>query len=221
MATHNPFAMFAPQPVGVRFENQEEGEKIILLLRAHIVTLIPAVLTTIFLVVGPIFVPRLLTLANIDLTDLLRGGRLFLITLFWYLVTFGYAFYKFVFWYFNVYLLTNERIIDFDFRGVLHKEISYATLLHIEDVEPKTVGFFGTFFNYGDDLTNGLQVILGVKAFFVLFLIFFAIFALILFRQIQLMGRSLPTVINPYLAFVAILHLGVSLALLFVVIGVF
>ncbi|OGD93886.1 hypothetical protein A2697_02385 [Candidatus Curtissbacteria bacterium RIFCSPHIGHO2_01_FULL_41_44] len=150
MATHNPFAMFAPQPVGVRFENQEEGEKIILLLRAHIVTLIPAVLTTIFLVVGPIFVPRLLTLANIDLTDLLRGGRLFLITLFWYLVTFGYAFYKFVFWYFNVYLLTNERIIDFDFRGVLHKEISYATLLHIEDVEPKTVGFFGTFFNYGD-----------------------------------------------------------------------
>ena len=72
-----------------------------------------------------------------------------------------------------------------------------------------------------DDLTNGLQVILGVKAFLVLFLIFFAIFALILFRQIQLMGRSLPTVINPYLAFVAILHLGVSLALLFVVIGVF
>ncbi|MBI2326966.1 hypothetical protein HYU92_01495 [Candidatus Curtissbacteria bacterium] len=68
---------------------------------------------------------------------------------------------------------------------------------------------------------SSLTVVFGVKAFFVLFLIFYAIFALILFRQIQLMGKTLPTIIVPFLKFLGIFHIGVALALLFVVLGVF
>ena len=61
----NPLAMFAPQPVCVSFESQEKGEKIILLLRAHIITLIPVVLEILFLAVLPILV-ALLNFAGID-----------------------------------------------------------------------------------------------------------------------------------------------------------
>ncbi len=73
----------------------------------------------------------------------------------------------------------------------------------------------------GNNFTFGASANFVVKAFFILFLIFYAIFTLILYRQIQLMGRSLPTPLVPFLKFLAVLHIGVSLALLFVVVGVF
>lgn len=145
----NPFAIFAASPVGVTFENQEEGEKIILLLRAHLITLVPSVVTIIILALVPFFIAPVFSLLRIDSSSL-APRQVFLITVFWYLLVFGFAFYRFIFWYFNVYLLTNERIIDFDFLGILHKKISYCKLGQIEDVTPKIVGFAGTFFNFGD-----------------------------------------------------------------------
>ena len=60
-----------------------------------------------------------------------------------------------------------------------------------------------------------------VKAFFILFLIFYIVFALVIFRQTQLMAKTLPTTLSPILKFIAILQIGVALALLSIVIGVF
>jgi hypothetical protein len=134
----------------MQFEGQETGENILLLLRAHLVTLIPAVFVTVFLVILPFIVGFLLVFVGVDLSSILNPGQIFLILVFWYLIVFAYAFYRFIFWYFNVYLVTNERIIDFDFKGLLHKETSFAKLNQIQDVSPKTIGFFGTFFHYGD-----------------------------------------------------------------------
>lgn len=74
--------------------------------------------------------------------------------------------------------------------------------------------------NFLGSLSN-LNVSFGVKLFVVLFVIFYVVFALILFRQIQLMDRSLPTPIAPFLKFLGILQIGVALAFLFIVIGIF
>ncbi len=147
--TKNPLATFATKPVGITFESQEEGEQILLLLRPHVATLIPAILVTIFLILVPIILNSFLLAFNLEIT-FLTSGQSFLLSIFWYLVVFAYAFYRFLFWYFDIYILTNERIVDFDFRGVLNKEIAFATLDHIEDISPKTRGFFGTLFNFGD-----------------------------------------------------------------------
>lgn len=59
---------------------------------------------------------------------------------------------------------------------------------------------------------NGLFVF---KMFMVLFIIFYTIFAIILFRQIQIMTRKLPTKLSPILKFIALIHVGFSLAILF------
>src|SRR3989344_5412839 len=131
----NPFAMFAPQPVGVHFENQESGEKIILLLRAHIVTLVPSVLLILLFIFLPFLAPSFLGIFRLQALSVFDPRQLILI---------------FIFWYLNVYLITNERVIDIDFRGILHKETSYAKLNQIQDISPKIIGFFGTFFHYGN-----------------------------------------------------------------------
>ncbi len=146
----NPLAMFAPQPVGISFEIQEDGEKIILLLRAHLITLIPPLILVIFLFVLPFVVVPFSGSIFTALALTVLPGQFLLIIVSWYLFVFGIAFFRFLLWYFNVYLLTNERIVDFDFKGLLFKSTSYAILRQIEDVDPKILGFFPTFFHYGD-----------------------------------------------------------------------
>ncbi len=68
---------------------------------------------------------------------------------------------------------------------------------------------------------NDFSLVFGVKAFLVLFLIFYSVFAVILLRQIQTMSRTMPTELSPVLKFIGIMHLGFSLAILFLVIGNF
>ena len=148
--SRNPLAVFAQNPAGVTFEDQEEGEKVILLLRAHIVTLLPSLLQIIILFILPLFISPVFSLLRVNIGQSLLAGQVFWLSATWYLFVFGFTFYKFIFWYFNVYLLTNERIIDFDFRGILHKETAYANLNQIQDVSPKIIGFFGTFFHFGN-----------------------------------------------------------------------
>lgn len=77
-------------------------------------------------------------------------------------------------------------------------------------IEPANLGLLGN-----------INAALVVKAFLVLFLIFYAVFALILYRQIQLMGKTLPTSLTPLLQFMATIHIGVAIAVLLMVIGTF
>ncbi|MEK7581662.1 MAG: DUF5657 family protein [Patescibacteria group bacterium] len=60
-----------------------------------------------------------------------------------------------------------------------------------------------------------------LKLFLVLFVIFYAVFSLILYRQIQIMTKRLPTQLSPLLRFIAIVNIGVSLAVLFLIVGNF
>lgn len=73
----------------------------------------------------------------------------------------------------------------------------------------------------GTDFLGMLTAGFGVKAFLILFLVFYTFFALILFRQVQLMDRALPNSLSGFLKFLGIIHLGISLALLFIVLGAF
>lgn len=66
-----------------------------------------------------------------------------------------------------------------------------------------------------------LSAVFIFRAFFVLLLIFYIVFALIIFRQTQLMSKTLPTTLSPILMFIAILHLGIAVAFLFIVLGTF
>lgn len=145
----NPLAAFALAPYGVGFQGQDKGEQVILLLRAHIITLFGSVIITTVMCLAPFVISALGRAAGLNISGFLAAGQVFWLFVVWYLFTFGFAFFRFLYWYYNVYILTNERIVDLDLRGILEREISFTTLNHIEDVSPKTIGIFETFFNYG------------------------------------------------------------------------
>lgn len=138
---------FLVSPDGVNFGEAEEGEKVILLLRAHWITAIPWIAISIALVLTPLFIFPLLSV--IGFSGVSAGTRLVAV-LFWYLGTLTYVFLNFLYWYFNVYIVTNKKIIDVDWYAVAGHKISSTLLAKVQDVGVLQVGALSSVFDYGN-----------------------------------------------------------------------
>lgn len=141
---HRSLSAFCLLPGRIRFETQEVKEKIILLLRQHWITQLKWIITAGLMV----FLP--LVLKYVPLLDFLsdRGQTMALII--WYLLIIAFVYEQFISWYFHVFIVTDERIIDINFTNLIHKEISEAKIDNIEDVTYKQGGVARAFFNFGD-----------------------------------------------------------------------
>ena len=140
-----PAGAMAILPQDANFETKDQEEQVILVMRKHSITNLPWIIMTALLV----FVPVLIISLGIYPDGIETKYRL-LLFLIWELGIFGYAIEKFLIWFFNVYIVTNERIIDIDFHNLLLREISDADLDKIQDVSIKGAGVFAAFFHYGD-----------------------------------------------------------------------
>jgi hypothetical protein len=142
--SHSHFSAFNLYPDRINFETKSDGEKIILMLRQHPIVNLKWIFITILLLFGPSLLTKL------GVSALLPSGFQTVLTLVWYLVTFTYAIEGFLNWYFNVYFITTERIVDVDFFNLIDKRVSNAEIEKIQDVSYTTTGVFGAAFNYGD-----------------------------------------------------------------------
>lgn len=138
------FSAFALNPHRLRYEAQEKDEKIVLFLRRHFFTNVGWILMTVCFILVPFF---LLSFFSFDFMPF--GFRLMAL-IGWYLLTFAFAFERFISWFFNVNIITNQRIIDVNFPSILYKDISETKLENIQDISSKTGGFIRSFLNYGD-----------------------------------------------------------------------
>ena len=146
-----PLTCFAVNPDGIRFETQEEEEKVILFLRQHIIVNVGWVLITLILLVAPMgLIPFVLQSFPFPLAN--HPGYVVVGMAFWYVATFGFALASFIHWFFNIYIVTNERIVDIDFIHLLFKQFSQAEISKIQDISYSTGGIFATVFDYGNVL---------------------------------------------------------------------
>lgn len=142
-----PLTCFAVNPSGVRFETQEVNETVILFLRQHIIVNLTWVLIAVILLFAPSIVFPLIFRS---LPIALPPGYSIVSILGWYLATVGFIIGNFLHWFFNIYIVTNERIVDIDFYYLLFKRFSQAELEKIQDITYSSGGIFATVFNYGN-----------------------------------------------------------------------
>ncbi len=127
-----------------KFMTQQEDEEIVLLLRAHPITNLGWVLLVILMLVLPGLILGTGIFAAVPGKFILVGK------LAWYLVTLMYAMERFLYWYYSVFIVTNERLVDIDFENLMYRIITYANLNHIEEPAMVTGGFIRSMFQYGD-----------------------------------------------------------------------
>lgn len=140
----NPFAAFAPKPVAMHFESQDEDEHIILLVRRHPITNLRWIVIALILGTFPLF------LQIVPLITFFPPNFQIMTVIGWYLLILGYILERFFTWFFNVNIVTDERIVDIDFLSLLYKRISSAKIDKIEDVTDSVGGFIGSILNFGD-----------------------------------------------------------------------
>lgn len=140
--TRNPLSAYMVKPKA-RFETQEREEKIVLLLRRHVITNVKWLAVVLFLLVVPVF------LDFFPFFSLFPARFQLVFVAMWYLLISAYVIENFLSWYYNVYIITDERIVDVDFHSLMYKEVSDTKIENIQDVTFVMGGLARALFNYG------------------------------------------------------------------------
>lgn len=141
--TTSPFSSLLIKPHVFDFEERDSDEKIILVARPHWFTNVSWIITALVLVLAPSLLKFVPIISDIPAKFQMMG------IMFWYLITFAFSFEKFLSWYFDVYIITDERVIDIEFNNLLNKKFSEAKLSMIQDITSRVTGVAQTMFNYG------------------------------------------------------------------------
>ena len=146
-ASNNFFRSFIPKPNNIQFNIQDKDEKIVLILRQHLITQVGKLFV---LTMALVLIPAILNFAGF--MDALPNKFAIAFDLFWMILAFGLLTRSFLSWFFNIYVITDERVIDVDFDSVIHYNVSSAKIENIQDVTTKTVGPLAAIFNFGNIL---------------------------------------------------------------------
>lgn len=140
------FAAFLPKPRRMTIDIQSKDEQIILVLRQHLFTQIKWVLISILMT----FLPILFGITGIF--TFLPPTYRFASLLLWYLLVIGFSIESYLKWFYRVYIITDERLIDVDFISMVYKNVSTTKIDNIEDITSLSSGFFSSIFDFGSVL---------------------------------------------------------------------
>jgi signal transduction histidine kinase len=133
-----------------RLPNKLPGEKIVKVLRRDLLILIKKIFF--FLVLAAVFFafffsavvifPAIMETDFFPAIVLASSAYLLFIWLFF--------FFSFIDYYLDIWIITNERIINVEQQGFFSRIISEQRLFRVQDVTSEVVGFMPTFFKYGN-----------------------------------------------------------------------
>jgi len=131
--------------------NQIPGEKIVKVLRRDLFVLFFKILFFIVLFILPLFV---LFITIQMFPDVLEGQVtrpiIILLGSSYYLFIWLFFFFSFIDYYLDIWIITNERIIDVQQKGFFSRVIAEQRLYRIQDVTSEVNGLFPTVFKYGE-----------------------------------------------------------------------
>jgi uncharacterized membrane protein YdbT with pleckstrin-like domain len=131
--------------------NHRKGEKIILLLRRHyFVILVKIFFWALVAILPPIFYILFKDILASFLNSQLFSPILVLFTSTYYLYIWLFAFYSFVDYYLDVWIVTSDRVINMEQKGLFSRTVSEHKLHRIQDVTSELQGFFPTILDYGN-----------------------------------------------------------------------
>lgn len=144
------FPDFFDKPQNMRFCDQDSDEQIELLLRQDWIVNIPWIfISTILLFIPAIFF-NLISKFNISLISQVPSNLITSALILWYLAVFAYIVQSFLYWYFNIYIVTNKHLVDFDFISLLNRNITELRLDDVQGSSYENRGLIRSIFNFGD-----------------------------------------------------------------------
>ncbi|MES2135349.1 MAG: hypothetical protein V4449_03865 [Patescibacteria group bacterium] len=131
----------------------KENEQVVAIVRHHWFVLLREVFGLVILFLAPFFViPIAFAIAVQGGTvPPVPGGVVIFFASLWTLVLWNLLFVRWTDYYYDIWVITNHRIVDIDQKGLFNR--STATLLtldHIQDIEAQLNGIIGNLLNFGN-----------------------------------------------------------------------
>ena len=153
------FGMINTYPSDAYFATQNENEQVVMVIRKHIIKNFSWVITTIIALLAPLLIISVLTywdsnfnegqLLNNEVVLSINSGILNGLLYFYFLLILTYAYFGFIHWFYDAFIITNERFISIDFDILKGRTITDIPLADIIDVSEIVHGFFPSIFGYG------------------------------------------------------------------------
>lgn len=120
--------------------NLKEDEELVIIVRKYPLVFFGPILITAIFIIAPFFF----------LYPLFHAGW-WGVALFFIILIFGiiYGLRQFIIYSFNVFVITNKRIIDINQRGFFDRVVSESRYDKIQDISLRIKGILQTFFHYG------------------------------------------------------------------------
>ena len=135
------------------FNDFKDQERVVMIARHHWWILFREVFVLVILFLVPFFLIPLVFMFAVQggtAPSNVPGGVVLFFSAAWALVMWNLIFARWTDFYYDIWVITNWRIIDIDQKGFFNRQIStLLTLDHIQDIETTTSGIIGSVLNFG------------------------------------------------------------------------
>jgi hypothetical protein len=133
------------------FKDFREHERVVAIVRHHWWVLLSQVgMLAIFFLLPFFLIPLVYAVAAQGGAPALSGGAVLFFSSAWTLIIWHLMFARWTDYYYDVWIITNWRVIDIDQRGFFRRNVAtLLTLDHIEDIETSVDGVIGSLLNFG------------------------------------------------------------------------
>lgn len=132
------------------FQGQHENEEVLRIIHRHwfniSVHYAASVLVTLVILSSFIAIPAIFP----DLLSVVHPSLFYFVFNTFVLFMWIYAFLVWIDYYFDVWIITNERIVNIEQKGLFARQVSELKFSRVQDVTSVVDGFFPTILNFGD-----------------------------------------------------------------------
>jgi len=146
------FGVVDVYPKNFKFNTQNRSEKVYIKARAHPFTNIGWILRIAFLSVLP-FIFYIIILAlpfDLHLEEYISLYLLITLLLLYYSTLVTATLIYFVDWYYDIYIVTNQRLLNIQFDPLKKEKVSETRLSNIENVTESVIGLWPQLLDYGN-----------------------------------------------------------------------